>query len=210
LILMWWLGPPVLLYAISRATGQSVYLTRYLSVALPGVALAATLAAHRFLPAQHWRLAAALMGIGALIALGQWNALWPAHEKSGWRQAAAWVNRVAAESDVPVICPSPFVEARPPEWTPDYHLPGFLYAHLAYYPVRARCRLFPFEDSPPANAYAARLLAEELAPRGQFLIYGGAGNARFWQQWFAARPELHGWTNRREEFGDVYVVRFKK
>jgi len=210
LILSWWLAPPILLYGVSRASGQSVFIVRYLSVALPGIALAATLAAGRFLPVRHWRAAAALMGLGALAVLGQWTTVWPAHEKSGWREAAAEVNRVVQARAMPVICPSPFIEARWPAWRPDYPLPGFLYAHLAYYPVRGQLVLFPYayEDSPRADVYAAQILAGELAPRGEFLIYGGAAQTRFWQKWFAARPELRGWQNRRHQFGDVYVAHF--
>ena len=53
-----------------------------------------------------------------------------------------------------MICPSPFIEARPPAWRPDYPLPGFLYAHLAVYPISGKIYLFPFEDSPPAESQA--------------------------------------------------------
>jgi hypothetical protein len=193
----WWLGPPLILYAVSIATGHSLYVTRYLSVALPGVALAATVAAAWFLPARWWRAAAGVMGVGALAAHGQWNVLWPVHEKSGWRQAAEAVNRSAA----PVICPSPFIEAGPPVWRPDYRLPGFLYAHLAYYPIRGEAILFPFEDSPEAEDYAAQVLT---SMRGGFLMYGGAGQVTFWQKWFAE----HGRPGSVDRFGDVYVAHF--
>lgn len=222
LIFCWWLAPPLALGCISVATRQSVYITRYLSVALPGIALAATWAAARSLPARWWRRAAALVGVGALAALGQWTVLWPPHEKSGWREAAAEINRLEATANLPVICTSPFIEARWPDWRPDYPLPGFLYAHLAYYPIHGRIILFPFEDAhyltpgpslaaaePRAEIHAAQLLEGTLTARGGFLIYGGSSSIRFWQKWFAARPELKLWNNRRDEFGDVFVARFR-
>jgi hypothetical protein len=208
LIFAWWLIPPTILYLFSIATGESVYLTRYLSLALPGAALAATWAAARFLPSRYWYAAAALAGIGALVLLGQWDQAWPPHEKSDWRGAAAAINRVETAADVPVICPSPFIEARPGVWRPGYPLPGFLYAHLAYYPLRTKPLLFPFADSPQAEAYAAQLLAGRLTASRVFLIYGGSSAVRFWQKWFAARPELSGWKNRRYEAGDIYVAHF--
>ncbi|HEV2444573.1 MAG TPA: glycosyltransferase family 39 protein, partial [Candidatus Sulfopaludibacter sp.] len=139
-ILAWWLAPPVCLFAFSRITGESVFVTRYVSLLLPGAALSATLAAACFLPARYWRVGAAALGLGALVAFGQWGRLWPEHEHSGWREAAAAVNQ-AAGRETPVICPSPFVEARPPAWTPDYRLPGFLYAHLSVYPVAGQVEL---------------------------------------------------------------------
>jgi hypothetical protein len=222
LIFAWWLAPPAALYAISLATGQSVYVTRYLSLALPGAALAATWAASRWLPAGWWQAAAALVGLGAIAALGQWTTAWPEHEKSNWRAAAAEINRLESAADLPVICTSPFIEARWPVWRPDYPLPGFLYADLAYYPIRGKLVLFPFEDAhyltpggrplaagePRAEVYAAQLLGGPLTAHGGFLIYGGSNSIRFWQKWFAARPELKAWKNRRDELGDVFVARF--
>jgi hypothetical protein len=189
-IVAWWLMAPVCLFAFSRITGQSVFITRYVSIALPGAARAATLAASYFLPARYWRAGAAMLGLGALIALGQWDELWPDHEHSGWREAAAAVNRLAGP-ETPVICPSPFIEARPPAWTPDYALPGFLYAHLAFYPVSGHILPFPYQAIPPA-----------LPDSSPMLVYGGRGGARLLERWYTAR----GWRSERREFGDVWVV----
>jgi hypothetical protein len=211
LILSWWLCQPLCLFAVSRLTGSSVFVSRYYSLALPGTALAATLWAARSLTAEAWKPAAALLGVGALLAAGQWGRLWPAHRNSDWRGAAREVRQLAADPATPVICPSPFVEARPPTWNPGYRLPGFLYAHLAVYPLPGRVLLFPFDDSPEAESYAARLAGTTLAPAGRFVIYGGAGQAGFWWKWLAGRPELAGWSSRRAgDFGDVTVVWFAR
>jgi Dolichyl-phosphate-mannose-protein mannosyltransferase len=211
LILSWWLVPPVCLFAISWLTGSSVFVSRYYSVGLAGTALAATLWASRSLTTEMWKPAAAMLGAGALLMAGQWERLWPMHQHSNWRGAAHEVGALAGNSAIPVICPSPFVEARPPVWTPDYPLPGFLYAHLAVYPLHGRLILFPFDDSPEAEAYAARLSQSTLAAAGKFVIYGGAGQAGFWWKWLAGRPELAGWTSKRVgDFGDVTVVLFTR
>ena len=58
---------------------------------------------------------------------------------------------------LPVLCPSPFIEARPPVWQPDYALPGFLYCHLPVYPFRGKQYLLPFDDSPEAERYVTSL-----------------------------------------------------
>ncbi|HLY16393.1 MAG TPA: hypothetical protein VKR61_04180, partial [Bryobacteraceae bacterium] len=110
----------------------------------------------------------------------------------------------------PVIYPSPFIEARPPVWRPDYALPGFLYCHLLIYPVSGTPFLFPFDRSPEADRYAAALAAGALEAAGRFVIYGGDRNVRAWQAWFAERPELAGWSNRRlGPFGDVDAAVFE-
>ncbi len=210
-ILAWWLAQPVALFAYSRFTGNSVYVPRYLALSLPGTALAATLAASMFLPARFWKPAALIMGVCALIFAGEWNKLWPDHHNSNWRAASRAVNALALPPAVPVICPSPFVEARPPAWTPDYPLPGFLYAHLSVYPVRGNAVLFPFADSPEADEYAAALVRGAVPAAGRFVIYGGNMSAHFWQDWFARRPELAGWRHRElGRFLDVSAVLFEK
>jgi hypothetical protein len=149
-------------------------------------------------------------GLAVLIVMGRWESFWPAHEHSDWRAAAVEVNSVAPDSRTAVICPSPFIEARPPEWRPDYPLPGFLYSHLPVYPIRGHAYLFPFDSSPEAEQYAAVLLNDVLLPSPRFVVYGGNGSVRIWRRWFAARPELSGWRYVRRYFGDVELDIFEK
>jgi hypothetical protein len=211
LILGWWLLHSVALFAFSRITGNSVFVPRYLAISLPGAAVAATLAAAWFLPARFWKPAAMIMGAGALIASNNWTELWPSHHNSDWRAAAQAVNRLALPPSTPVICPSPFIEARPPAWTPDYEMPGFLYAPLLVYPVRGNVVLFPFVTSPEAEDYATALVQGALPSAGRFVIYGANGGAHFWRDWFEKRPELAGWTHRSlGDFKDVDVILFER
>jgi hypothetical protein len=204
----------VALYGFSWITGESVFVRRYLYLMLPGAALCATAAAAWSLPrdgasARTWRILGAVLGAGVLLWMGRWTILWPPHGGSGWRAAARQVNELASDGGTPVVVPSPFVEARPPEWRPDYPLPGFLYCHLPVYPIRGKARLFPFDISPEGETYAASLAGGELRATGHFLIYGGLGAANFWQKWFARRPEMQGWSSRRRAFGDVVVIEFR-
>jgi hypothetical protein len=210
LIAAWWLCQPVLLYAFSWLTGDAVFVPRYLQLALPGAALAATAMAALFIPAGQWRRMSAVLALGVLLFLGQWRQLWPRHHNSDWRAAAGVVNQLEAAGKMPVICPSPFIEARPPVWRPDYPLPGFLYAHLAVYPISGKIYLFPFENSPPAESQAATLAQGALSGSGRFLIYGWGPQVDFWRAWFARRPEFATWHPRRMgPFADVDLVLFE-
>jgi hypothetical protein len=210
-VLGWWLWHPVCLFGSSWLTGNSVFVPRYLSLALPGAALVATAAAAPFIPSTRWKPAAAALALGVLLFLGQWNQLWPPHHNSDWRTAARRIDALALGPEMPVICPSPFVEAKPPAWRPDYPLPGFLYSHLPVYPFRGKPYLLPFQDSPEADRFAAKLSKETLSVSRRFAIYGGDVNVLFWRDWFAVRPELAGWESRRlGPFGDVEVVVFEK
>jgi hypothetical protein len=208
LIAAWWLAHPVILFLYSRLTGNSVFIGRYLSLALPGIALAATAGAASFIPAERWRMAALALGIGVLAIAGQWQTTWPRHDNSDWREAAREVNRLGGPG-TPVIAPSPFIEGRAPAWKPDYPLPGFLYAHLPFYPLTGKIFLFPF-DSQDGHDYARQVMSATLRSAPRFLIYGGDRNVNYWTQWFAAQPELAGWRNRIEKFGDVEVGVFER
>jgi hypothetical protein len=209
LILGWWLWHPLALFAFSLATGNSVYVDRYLSLALPGAALAATLAAACALQGRDWRVCSAALGVCVLLVLGQWRELWPAHHNSDWRAAARTVNEWTVEPDTPVLLPSPFIEAKPPVWRPEYPLPGFLYCYLPVYPISGKPYLLPFERSPRGELYAAGLLPV-LSSSPRFLIYGGDKNVFVWRSFFASRPELGGWGNRQlHSFGDVDVAIFE-
>jgi uncharacterized membrane protein len=211
LILALWLCDPVCLFLLSRVSGESVFLSRYLYLALPGIALTGTLAAAVFLPRSFWRPMAAVLGIGILIFAGRWNHLAPEHHNSDWRAASRAINREVAGADVPILCPSPFIEARPPVWWPGYPASSFLYSHLAVYPVRGTVYRFPFETSPQAERFAAELSQGRLSASKEFIVYGGDRVVRFWRNWFSARPELAGWRIRGlGAFGDVEVLVFER
>lgn len=211
LIAGWWLVQPAALFAFSWITGNSVFVPRYYFLMLPGVALAATAAAAHFFPSRApWRKLALLVGAGALLWIGDWGRLWPVHERSDWRAAASRVNELAGASGALVVCPSPFIEARPPVWSPDYPLPGFFYSHLPVYPIRARTLLFPFDKSPEAERYAGKVAGDAALHSRNLVLYGSDGAVRLWREWFARSPEMAGWSFRREQFGDVDVVELRR
>jgi hypothetical protein len=210
LVTSWWLVQPLCLYTFSRVTGESVFVPRYLSLTLPGAALSAAFAASLFLPRRSWHAATALFALGVLVFVGDWRTLRPLHHNSDWRAAIHSIEQAGVAPQMPVLCPSPFIEARAPDWRPDYPLPGFLYAHLSVYPLAGHPYLLPFQPSSDAEDYAARLTSETLRSAGRFAILGSDRSVRFWRHWLAARPELAGWKSRRlGPFGDVEVVFFE-
>jgi Dolichyl-phosphate-mannose-protein mannosyltransferase len=216
LIAAWWLIQPLSLFAVSRLTGSSMFVARYLYIGLPGAALAATLAAAYFIPPAHWKpvwnTVTLAFGAGVLLLLGQWSTLWPMHHGSDWRSAAHTIDQWAAGNpNTPVLCPSPFIEARPPVWQPAYALPGFLYCHLPVYPFRGKPYLLPFDDSPEAERYVTSLAEGPIPASGRFLIYGGSRSVRYWRNWFSVRPEFSAWRRERlGNFGDVVVELFER
>jgi hypothetical protein len=163
----------------------------------------ATLAASYFVPAARWRPLSLVLGAAALLWLGQWRILWPLHHNSDWRTAAQTINRLPISEETPVLCPSPFLEAIPPAWSPGYPLSGFFYSHLAVYPVRGRIYALPFTTSPEAERLARTVSRD-------FVLYGWEPQVHFWRDWLAAQPQFQGWRQQRlGPFADVDVVLFQ-
>src|SRR5205823_11141243 len=79
LIAGWWLIYPSALYLFSVITGNSVFVPRYLSLGLPGAALATTLLAAPLVPRAKWKPLAIAFGLGVLLFMGQWRTLSPPH-----------------------------------------------------------------------------------------------------------------------------------
>ena len=210
LIAVWWLWMPLCLWAYSIVTGTVLFLPRYFSPALPGAALAATAAAAFFIPHARWKQAAVVVAVVGLIAVGHWSVLWPHHSPDDWRDAAAAEHLAARDADTPVIAISPFIEARAPVWSPDYYLPGFLYAPLFVYPLRGRVYPFPFVVSPDVEPYGVKLVRETLTKRNRFIVYGGGQYALRWVVWFARRPELAGWSYTVNRAEAIETVVFEK
>ena len=210
LIAGWWAIQPIALLLYSHITGISVFSTRYFSIALPGAGLAATAAIAYFVPKTYWRGFSVAMGVIALLAAGQWDERWPPHHNSDWRAASRAINALAPGAETPVLVVSPFIEAKPPIWRPDYPLPGFLYCHLDVYPITGTPYLLPYDRSPAANAYAASLAQGALPAARRFFIYAGGSDVRLWRDWFASRPEFAGWHSRQlGPFRDVDVALFE-
>ena len=209
LIALWWLCPPVCLFALSWLTGISVFVERYYSLALPGAALAGAALAARHIPSRMWKPLALALGLGVILWRGDWRELWPAHSGMDWRGAALAINQLAGPN-TPVICPSPFIEGQRSAWPPG-NLPSFLYSHLVVYPVRGRVVLLPFWTSPDGERFAATLAQSALPDSGRFFVYGHRINAYLWENWFEERPEVAGWSSRRlGAFGEVVVVEFSR
>ena len=194
LIVVWWLWMPLCLWSFSIITGTVLFVPRYFSPALPGAALAATATAALYVPRACWKPASAVLAVLGLVAVGHWNVLWPNHGTDNWRDGARDERLAAREPGTPVIAVSPFIEAHPPVWNSDYHLPGFLYAPLFVYPLRGNVYPFPFTISPDAEQYAVSLVRDTLLKRPRFIVYGFGRNALAWALWLSKRPELAGWS----------------
>lgn len=208
LILAWWLWQPACLLVYSSISRNDVFVARYFSLAIPGMILAATLALAYSVPSRAWKPLAAMLASGILIASFA-HGFAPPSRGSDWRDAARTVNDLIRGTNAPVLCPSPFVEAQPPLWTPEYSLPGFFYAHLAAYPIAGATILLPARLSPEGEQYVRPLIKERIVPAGRLVLYSGVYGVYQWLSWLENQPELNPWPKRHLKFGDVEVVLFE-
>jgi 4-amino-4-deoxy-L-arabinose transferase-like glycosyltransferase len=212
----WWLLDPLVIFVFSHVSGTSIFVSRYMYAAAPGIVLMIMMLVGLVTPPDKWKCLALGLGICVLVFGGHWRYRWPPHHNSDWRGAAAALRQFTAGDDqVPVICPSPFIEARPPVWTPAYPTSSFLYSNLDYYPMGGHLYPFPFQSepelAPEVEAYARQLAAEGLSQSTRFAIYGGDSAVNFWRIWFAKQPRLLDWKSRIVgKFGDVEVVAFER
>jgi hypothetical protein len=209
LILGWWLLTPLSLFAFSWLTGTSVFVDRYLSISLPGAALVACAAAGRFIGGRQWMMISAGFGWVLLLFFIPYRGL-TTHSNSDWRKAAQAINHWDAGRRLPVVTPSPFIEARSPAWQPSYPLPGFLYAHLHVYPITGQAILLPHEISPEGAQFTRQARQRILLPSRSFVIYGSSAEVHLWAPWFQSGAGLGSWRQQRlGEFGDVEAVLFE-
>jgi hypothetical protein len=211
LIAGWWMCQPILLFAYSHITGNSVFVPRYLSLSLAGTGLATVAAAAVFIPPRFWKPLALVFGLVVFVVAGEGWSWKPAHHNSDWRGAVRKFNALGLPPDTPVIVPSPYIEAQSPVWQPDYPLPGFLYSHLPVYPLQGKVYLFPFKASSEADRYASDLAAQVLPQHSHFAIYGGDRNVWLWQWKLSHIPELAGWHWRAlMRRSDVQMIVFER
>jgi Dolichyl-phosphate-mannose-protein mannosyltransferase len=209
LLLSWWLWQPGCLLLVSWMTGNPVFLARYFSVAIPGMTMMCTLAAGYSIPARAWKPIALGLAVG-ILTISAAKSPFPPSRGSHWREAALAVNSLVKDTSTPVICPSAIIEAQPPLWTQAYSLPGFFYSHLDVYPIQGAKVLLPARLDPEGESYARSEIKTLILPAGRFVIYGGVQSAFLWETWFAAQPEMAGWSDRHSDsFGDLRIAVFE-
>ncbi len=164
------LVPICLLYTISVATTIHVFIPRYLLVAVPGMCLlwawVCSLIDSRVLRAFFCFAFASLCLFQAYSSPASRT-----HEGS-WKQALAYANAMATDSNTQILMCSPLVEAdyQP---MPEVANDSVLYAPLSYYKVNVPVVPLPRSMNPEAERQVLRFLVGSRHAR--FLVLAGFG-----------------------------------
>ena len=191
LLCCWWLICPVTLFAYSRLTGNGVLIMRYASLMLPGLALTITAIAATFFPSGWWKPAALATGAVALgIPRPVEQALAGARTGRLARRRRHGTQR--GLKGTPVLCISPFIEAQPPVWTPDYRTPGIPEFELPLLSDPGRHEAVAVRTGAGCPSGTLGGCWDRSCAFGEFITYGSTWAVGRVDEWLQKRPELSG------------------
>jgi hypothetical protein len=190
-VLFWAIGPSLVIFLYSLATGKSIFIDRYLLSQAPGLALVAGGLAASLTPPL-WR--GAFVTFLALIALsGGGLKLWKNHSAEDWRQAAALVRTErSAAPDMPFLASSCFLESNhlPMPVTPAQLV--FLRAYMLPYNFPGEALYLPAGlNEANRGAVVATLEQAARSPRFLLLTIADSNLNRWIEGYFANRFRFH-------------------
>lgn len=192
LLALWALLPAPVLFVASRATGTSVFVSRYMLWMIPGQALLMAWAL-RGLKLEPVRSRLAVVA-GSLILIALARGQNVTHTNEDWRGAVAAMN--AVNGDHPALLSGTYTESRTLDWLRSGPHADFLGAPLAYYPAAGPVIPLPLNFGPEAEAYVEELLRTRLASSERFALIERSSRFPSWAPWVLERVR-HAYRMRR-------------
>ncbi len=183
--------PPVLLFLISRATGTSMFVPRYMMCILPGQALLFGWCVGRAAPVGGGRAIVAVYLLVQIVARG----LKVAHTSEDWRGAAAAV--VFANGGHTVFLSGTYTESRDLDRVRDDAHAAYLRAPLDYYPTGGPAVVLPLAAGRDAESYVQRLLETTVGARDGFALIERSSKFPSWAPWLEKRLGPKGYRMRK-------------
>jgi uncharacterized membrane protein len=193
---LWLLGlsavvPALLLFVVSRATGASVFVARYMMCMIPAQALLMAWLLRGVRPASGQRAVLAGYLIVMLLARG----LKVAHSSEDWRGATAAV--AGANGSHPVLLSGTYTESRNVAWVQDAGHASYMRAPLDYYAAGGPTSVLPLFAGRDAEAYVEGLLDSVTGLGDRFALIERSSKFPSWAPWLDARLRPKGYRMRR-------------
>ena len=209
LLLMWAVASPLALFLISYLSPVSVFLPRYFSVALPGLALALAWVISGFQPASARTILTLVLVAGAIADRGGSLRNLP-HGNENWREAMAAVRRVTGGDAIPVLVRSEFIESASPAM---FNNPGqaeFLLAPQIMYPPAGV--IIPLSRLADDRAFERlESIVDQILLRGNQFVLVGATRDSSYRLWLQGRLQSSSFSNHKlGNFGSVSVDLFER
>ena len=183
--------PVLLLFVVSRATGTSVFVPRYMMCAIPAQALLMGWLLRSLQPVSARR--AVLAGYLVVLLLARGRKV--AHTNEDWRGATAAVS--ASNRTHPVLFSGTFTESRNLAWVQDARHAAYMRAPLDYYPAGRPTVVLPLFVGPDAEAYVERVLGATSGLEEGFALIERSSKFPSWAPWLDARLRSRGYRMRR-------------
>ena len=183
--------PAVLLFVVSRATGTSLFVPRYMMCMIPAQALLLAWCLRGLQPVSARRTVLA----GYLVILLLARGLKVAHTNEDWRGASAAVR--ASNGTRTVLFSGTYTESRNLGWVEDVRHAAYMRAPLEYYPAGRPTVVLPLFVGPDSEAYVERVLASTPGLEAGFALIERSSKFPSWAPWLDARLKDRGYRMRR-------------
>ena len=174
LAVAWWLIPPTILYAVTRAGSTTLFEPRFFFFATAGLALLVAGIMRRLEPATARSTIAVVLVLAAF-----WGFSSRTHSGDDWRAAAA-VERSLADPTTPVLFRPNFIEASQLDWLTRPDKRAYLLSETSPYPMRGTIVAIPYALNLGAQRYLDGVIRERLTRVDRFLLVNDRGDFRLW------------------------------
>jgi hypothetical protein len=150
LILIFWVAlPPIILFTTSHVLGSSVFISRYLSVTLPGLALLVVKICFNIQKRELGKLALLIIS-GLLLFLT--TRLLPMLSED-WKSASIAISEDKRTASCTILLSSGFIESAQPALLQDPLFASFIGSPLLYYKIPHPFYLLPFPGLKDSESY---------------------------------------------------------
>jgi len=209
LILMWAAAAPSALFFYSMLSPVSLFLPRYFSVALPGLALTVAWLISLFQPRPARLLITLVLVAGALINRGG-PLRNPPHKNEDWRGAMAAVRKITEGKSLPVLTRSDFIESADPAKFADPQQAEFLMAPQFVYPPGGNIIPLPVRADDRAFKRLETIVEQILLKGDQFILVSVKDDGTY-RVWLKGRLQSSSFSIRDlGNFGRISVDLFER
>jgi len=183
--------PAILLFGVSRVTGTSVFVARYMMCMLPGQALLLAWFLRGVQPIAGRRAVIA----GYLVILLFARGLKVSHSSEDWRGVTGAVSVINGSH--PVLLSGGYTESRSLAWVQDGNHAAYMRTPLDYYATGGPTVVLPLFVGRDAEAYVERLLDSTAGLEDRLALIERSSKFPSWAPWLGARLRPKGYRMRR-------------
>ena len=199
--------PVLVLFVLSRAGSNSMFVPRYMIASQVGFALLGGCLIGTITSSGVRAVVNTCVIVCALFASDNLSHFWPRHAGEDWRGAIATARAAVQKRDMPVLIQSGFVEASAERFDFAQPLPTYLLAPLVVYGTPGKGIVLPYRLDAAAQRYLETSVVPLLQKSDSFLLIT-RGTSSSYVNWLAVKLGLSD-IRPLGNFGAVEVIECK-